>query len=242
MIKPNLFTQMIKAKFIFGGTGTSEGVPRLSCLIKAKTGGEVCKVCTSSMIKGSKNRRRNTSAFIQYNLEGEEKVVGIDCGKMWWESCLEIFPMLKLPTLNALVITHSHYDAIGGFDDLRDISQNLLRRHLPLYMDEETFSECKTTFPYLFTDVKPTGGFVSKVNVNLFKHYKPFGVEGLKITACPVNHGNIDCNGFEIGNLLYVSDIKKFDDKIIKKMRNKKYVYFSYFKLIFIDYIRLFKT
>lgn len=232
MIKPNLFTKMIKAKFIFGATGTSEGIPRLSCLIKAKTTDEVCKVCTSAMIKGNKNRRRNTGAFIQYNLDDEVKVVAIDCGKMWWESSLEILPQHKVPKVDAFIITHSHYDAVGGFDDLRDISHNILHSSLPLFMDNETLSVCKTTFPYLFTDVKPTGGgSVSKLNVNLFEHYKPFEVEGIKITACPVNHGNINCNGFEIGNLLYVSDIKKLDDKIIEKMKNKKYIILDCLKI-----------
>lgn len=69
---------LIPSEFIFGGTGTSEGIPRLSCLIKSKLNNDICKVCTNSMEIGSKNRRRNTSGFIRYNYNNNIKVIGID--------------------------------------------------------------------------------------------------------------------------------------------------------------------
>ncbi len=60
------------SKIIFLGTGTSEGVPRVSCLVKvvrfitSHMYQHSCKVCTDSVKQGSTNRRRNTSIMIQY--------------------------------------------------------------------------------------------------------------------------------------------------------------------------------
>lgn len=143
---------------------------------------------------------------------------------MWWETALDVFPKHNIPFLNAILLTHSHFDAIGGLDDIRDLTCNIIKGPLPIYLDNETLSVCKSVFTYIFGGVSSGGGGVSKIEYELFEHYKEFQVEDLKIIACPVNHGSINCNGFEIGDLLYVSDIKVIDDKIIEKMKNKNVV------------------
>ena len=51
-----------KATVMFLGTGTSEGIPRVTCLTADPP---TCPVCIDAMRPGSKNRRRNTSIVVQ---------------------------------------------------------------------------------------------------------------------------------------------------------------------------------
>lgn len=69
-----------------------------------------------------------------------------------------------------------------------------------------------------------------KLEPHVFEHNKPFKVEELTITAIPVNHGFINCNAFEIGELIYISDIKIIDEKISEICKKKNIV----FKILFI--------
>ena len=50
-----------KGNLIFLGTGSSDGIPRVSCLTNPN---KTCKVCESAKNTDSKNRRRNTSIAI----------------------------------------------------------------------------------------------------------------------------------------------------------------------------------
>lgn len=54
----------LNAELMILGSGTSEGVPRLSCL----TGGVTCEVCHAARFTPDTiHRRRNTSAIIAFN-------------------------------------------------------------------------------------------------------------------------------------------------------------------------------
>eukprot|EP00128_Syssomonas_multiformis_P012648 Colp12_sorted_trinity150504_noHs@32765 len=131
-----------ESKIVFLGTGVSEGIPRVTCLIKGD-----CKVCMDAHhTPNSKNKRRTISTLIWH----ENKAVVIDVGKFFWQSAMDHFPILKPPTINAILITHDHADAFLGLDDLRDFTMNGLCPSLPVYIrscDEKTIS---SAFPYLF--------------------------------------------------------------------------------------------
>ncbi|XP_039063696.1 uncharacterized protein LOC120208515 [Hibiscus syriacus] len=53
-----------QSEIIFVGTGTSEGVPRVSCLTDPV---KKCPVCTKAAVPGNKNRRLNTSVLVCYS-------------------------------------------------------------------------------------------------------------------------------------------------------------------------------
>ncbi|KAK9099349.1 hypothetical protein Syun_026394 [Stephania yunnanensis] len=52
-----------ESEIIFLGTGTSEGIPRVSCLTDPS---KKCMVCLKATEQGNKNRRLNTSILIRY--------------------------------------------------------------------------------------------------------------------------------------------------------------------------------
>lgn len=67
-----------QAEIIFLGTGTSEGVPRVSCLTNPLN---KCEVCSKAAQPGNKNRRLNTSILIRHpNSSGTQNIL-IDAGK-----------------------------------------------------------------------------------------------------------------------------------------------------------------
>ena len=86
-------------KVVLLGTGTSQGVPVLGC---------DCEVCKSSDLH---DQRLRSSALI----ETASTRVLIDCGPDFRTQ------MLKQPfrKIDVVLLTHIHYDHVGGIDDLR---------------------------------------------------------------------------------------------------------------------------
>ncbi|PWA43347.1 metallo-hydrolase/oxidoreductase superfamily protein [Artemisia annua] len=191
-------------ELIFIGTGTSEGIPRVSCLTNPL---KKCKVCSKAVEPGNKNRRLNTSVLIRYPRPSGTCNILIDAGKFFYQSALRWFPTYGIRTLDAVVITHSHADAIGGLDDLRDWTNNVQPR-IPIYVAERDFEVMKKTHYYLVdTSVVTPGAAVSKLQFDII-HEKPFIVHDLKITPLPVWHGrNYRSLGFRFGNVCYISDV-----------------------------------
>ena len=89
----------VAADFLFLGTGGSMGVPVLGC---------GCSVCNST---SKFDKRLRSSGLIHAN----GKNLLIDCGPDFRAQALP----LNIKALDALILTHAHYDHIGGLDDLR---------------------------------------------------------------------------------------------------------------------------
>ena len=193
-----------KSRIIFLGTGTSEGVPRVSCLTNPAS---QCKVCPDAIKKGSPNRRRNTSILIPRQLaDGRTNNIIIDAGKFFYEAAIQWFPKFKVECIDALVITHAHADAIGGLDDLRDWTNNT-QESLPIYLREADYKQVESLFYYLVDRTKKTGGGgVAKLNFKSINK-SPFTIDGLPIIPLPVEHGkNREVFGYRFGPVSYISD------------------------------------
>jgi phosphoribosyl 1,2-cyclic phosphodiesterase len=70
------------------------------------------------------------------------------------EQCIRLLPRHGIRTLDALLLTHAHADAIHGLDDIRDFQQQGARHldwlpPLPVYTNANTFDEIKRRFSYL---------------------------------------------------------------------------------------------
>ncbi|MBP3889682.1 MAG: MBL fold metallo-hydrolase, partial [Muribaculaceae bacterium] len=91
-------------KLTFLGTGTSTGVPQINC---------TCSVCTST---DPRDKRLRSSVMI----EERGRTLLIDCGPDFRAQILRH----PVPRIDALLVTHSHYDHVGGIDDLRPFSHS----------------------------------------------------------------------------------------------------------------------
>lgn len=110
------------------GSGTSCGVPQIGC---------PCEVCTSS---GPKDKRLRTSSLVEV---GGKRIL-IDCGPDFREQMLRI----NFKPLDAVFITHEHYDHVGGLDDLRPYS---IFGDVTVYAEKFCADHLMERIPYCFT-------------------------------------------------------------------------------------------
>lgn len=133
--------------------------------------------------------------------------------RFFYHSALNWFPTFGLRTIDAVIITHSHADAIGGLDDLRDWTNNV-QPFIPIYVAKRDFEVMKMTHYYLVdTSVVTTGAAVSELQFNIIKE-EPFIVHNLKITPLPVWHGQgYRSLGFRFGDICYISDVSEIPEE-----------------------------
>ncbi len=211
---------MASARFVFLGTGTSERVPRVTCLSKKPP---TCTVCIDSQRPGSKNYRRNTSLLIQAEGHyGKPVNIVVDAGKSFYEACMQWFPQYDVTTLDAVVLTHAHADAIAGLDDLRDWTV-FSRQSMPLFARTEDIPTLsKTHFYLLDTSIRMSGGGVASVDV-VETDEQPFDVVGVKFIPLPVEHGHgFTSNGYRIGDVCYIADVSAIPESTQKLMTGCK--------------------
>src|SRR5258705_6827743 len=170
------------------GSGTSMGVPTLSC---------PCRVCHSS---DPHDKRLRPSLLIS---RGGQNVV-IDTTPDFRQQALRI----GLDRLDAILLTHGHADHILGFDDIRPF--NIRQRSpLPVYSNEETFRIIRRVFAYVFDD-KPTLSTVPSVTLNTIVSPREF--LGVSFIPIPVLHGDMEVLGFRFGRAAYLTDFSKIPD------------------------------
>lgn len=225
----------MSARLVFLGTGTSEGVPRVSCLT-APEPEKKCPVCWSARhVAGSRNRRRNTGAVIEFDAKegGRPRAVAVDCGKMWWESAIQTFPTAGLRCLDAVLLTHWHNDAMYGLDDLRDLTGNITEHEgLTVYCNEVTLEHVQKAFDYLVKSpeevkaLKQQGGGVAEMAFSTFSDGTSFEVvPGLVCTPFNVQHGGCkEMSVFRIGSLAYVSDVSNFPPESRRFLRGARHI------------------
>ena len=110
------------------GSGTSCGVPQIGC---------PCEVCTST---DPKDKRLRTSALVEV---GGKRIL-IDCGPDFRQQMLRI----DFKPLDAVLITHEHYDHVGGLDDLRPYS---IFGDVDVYAEKFCADHLMERIPYCFT-------------------------------------------------------------------------------------------
>ncbi|PDV97007.1 MBL fold metallo-hydrolase [Candidatus Chloroploca asiatica] len=165
----------------FLGTGTSMGVPVIGCK---------CAVCTSS---DPRNRRLRTAALLS---TGTETIL-IDAGPDFREQAL----IADLCQLDAVLITHSHFDHTAGIDDLRPLCWS--GRAIPLYGSPQTLGDVRARFAYAFTD---TSAGSTRPSLDLRPVVEPFTVGSLTIQPFDVLHGSWTITGYRVGRLGYITD------------------------------------
>lgn len=181
-------------KLTFLGTGTSTGVPEIGCK---------CEVCTSSDPRDSRLR---TSALVE---EGDTTLL-IDCGPDFRVQMLRA----DVKKIDALLMTHKHYDHLVGIDDLRPYTRD---KELPIYSDRETEIQIRSFFPYCFGRVKYPG--VPNIRLNTIDYNSSFKINNIEVTPIRVFHGMFPITAYRLGKLAYITDMSYIEPGELEKLK-----------------------
>lgn len=174
------------------GSGTSKGVPEAGC---------DCDVCHST---DPHDKRRRASILV----ETAGMNILIDASPDLRQQAIDI----DLKRIDAVLITHSHYDHVGGIDDLRPYCLN---SSVPLYVKEDVDVALRKHLDYCFRESLYPG--VPKFDMKVIDEY-PFYLEGIRVIPIKVNHGKLPIFGYRIGKFAYVTDAKTIPEEELEKL------------------------
>lgn len=181
-------------KIVVLGSGTSTGVPQIGC---------TCKVCTSA---DERDRRLRCSALVEMN--GVRLL--IDCGPDFREQMIRLDDFAPI---DGVLISHEHYDHVGGLDDLRPFCAF---KDVPVFAEESTCGQLMQRMPYCFAE-NPYPG-VPRIPLMPVEPGKVFCVqnaEGKVAEVLPlrVMHGKLPILGFRIGTVAWITDMSEMTDE-----------------------------
>ena len=170
-------------KLTFLGTGTSCGVPTIGC---------TCYTCSSPDLH---DKRLRCSAL----LETENTRLLIDCGPDFRQQMLAQ-PFRKI---DGILITHAHYDHMGGMDDIRPYCQF---GEINVYADPIARQGMLEMLPYCFAEHRYPG--VPAILLHEIRKHESFRIGDFDILPIEVMHHDLPILGYRIGALTYITDMK----------------------------------
>ena len=201
--------------------------------------------------RDNKDYRNNPSILVQYSQTTQDiktplepqlptevtRNIIFDVGKTFRETALRWLPRYNVNSLDAVVLTHHHMDAVAGLDDLRGFQ---VGKGTPVYLSQECLDQVSRQFPWLFPNqIIPTKSaptvprHVASLDIHLIQEFIPFDVFGLKVTPLPVWHGDdLICLGYAFSlpsssqstaatNIVYLSDISRMKDETLDYIQSK---------------------
>ncbi len=178
------------------GSGTSTGVPQIGCR---------CKVCTSTDIR---DHRFRTSAMVE--VDGVR--ILLDCGPDFREQMIRFDDFRPI---DGVLLTHEHYDHVGGVDDLRPYCAF---GDITLYGDHMTVHDIRTRIPYCFRE-NPYPG-VPRIALEEIYPHNPIYIKGIEVIPLQVMHGRLPILGYRIRGMVYLTDLKTLPAEELPYLEN----------------------
>ena len=180
--------------FTFLGTGTSQGVPMLTC---------DCAVCRST---DPRDKRTRAAAYV----ETPECAWVVDTGPDFRQQALRE----NIRRMDAVLITHALTDHIMGFDDLRVYSHG--GKTLPVYGSAPTLAQVRQAFSFAFEGQNRWPGYL---HPEPHVVEGAFRLGETEIVPLPVPHGRTTTYGYLFKRasrplVAYLSDCKSVPDEV----------------------------
>ncbi|NKB67807.1 MAG: MBL fold metallo-hydrolase [Candidatus Latescibacteria bacterium] len=170
------------------GSGTSTGVPEYRC---------TCPICQDARQPGSRNRRTRPSLHV----EVAGVALQIDVGPNF----LDQLDACAIERIDAVLYTHTHADHISGTNDLV-MPCRKQKMDMPVYGAVETLEVLQRNFDYMFARQDFQGGGIAHLLPHLVEG--SFRVGPVTVLPLPVEHGTVPTQGYRIGPLAYLPDVK----------------------------------
>lgn len=178
------------------GSGTSKGIPEVGCqCVTCKSGDPHDKRMRSSILIQTQGLRLLVDPSPDFRQQAiREDIMDID----------------------AVLITHSHYDHVSGLDDLRPYCA---QKSIPIFVKDTVVDNLKRHYDYVFRDHRYPG--VPALDLNVLPN-KPFYIKGVRITPVEVMHGQWPIFGYRIGDFAYITDAKTISEEELEKLHDLK--------------------
>ena len=214
---------MNKARLIFLGTGTSQGVPMIGC---------GCEVCRS---RDPRDKRLRASVLVEF----EGLRILVDAGPDFRQQMLRA----GVSHLAAILLTHNHKDHTGGLDDIRAFNY-LEKKASEIYCEKYVEDSLRLEYSYAFAEKKYPGA--PEWHVHLIDD-KPFTVKSggeyevltwepgkgyVHSTAgqndpvktaeiIPIRgmHYKLPVLGYRFGNIAYCTDMNNISEEEFEKLK-----------------------
>lgn len=185
-------------RITFLGTGTSLGVPIISCK---------CIVCQSA---DPRDRRFRSSVLIEENNYN----ILIDVGPDFRQQAINA----KIEKIDNILLTHEHRDHVAGLDDIRPFNF-LTGKPIKIYCEERVIENVKKVFSYAFKKEKFDG--LPEFNMIPIEN-KPFLMDQLNVTPIRLLHHKLPILGFRINDFAYLTDLSEITNEEMLKLKGLK--------------------
>ena len=182
----------------FLGTGTSSGVPMISC---------DCEVCRS---EDPHDNRLRSSILVQ----SASTCIVVDTGPDFRTQMLRE----KIRKLDAVILTHPHKDHLAGLDDIKAFNF-FNKKSIDIYADSLTEEAVRRDFHYAFSDTKYPG--IPELEMHTI-NLDPFVVGDIPVIPVQVWHMKMPVMGFRFGKFTYITDANRIDPEQMNKIRGSE--------------------
>lgn len=182
----------------FLGTGTSQGVPVITCQ---------CEVCLSN---NPKDNRLRSSILI----ETSNGNINVDAGPDFRQQMLRE----KVMNLDAILFTHEHKDHIAGLDDVRAFNFKS-KKPMEVFCTSGVYEGLEREFHYVFNPKFKYPG-IPQINTTIINKDVAIEVLGNTILPIEVMHYKLPVLGYRLENFAYITDANFINDVELKKLEN----------------------